>query len=113
MPVLKAGVFREDSIAVVNRVAFADGVKGYLISCVDSNKISNEIFKYEAYYDRVALVSLNGRILAGAEVGTDFFENEIDMGDIVSFTGSEQQMERLDKVQFDLITGVKKRIIGL
>ena len=76
LPVLKAGVFREDSIAVVNRVAFADGVKGYLISCVDSNKISNEIFKYETYYDRVALVSLNGRILAGAEVGTDFFENE-------------------------------------
>ena len=32
-------------------------------------------------------------------------DNEIDMGDIVSFTASTQEMARLKKVQFDLITG--------
>lgn len=76
LPVLNSGTFKANSIAIVNRVVFADGVKGYLISSVDFNKIKNNLFQYEAYYDRVALVSLNGRILAGAETGTNFFENE-------------------------------------
>lgn len=35
----------------------------------------------------------------------DIQNDEIDMGDIISFTGSSKEMSRLKKVQFDLITG--------
>nr|WP_297708102.1 diguanylate cyclase [uncultured Butyrivibrio sp.] len=68
-------VLYSGSIAEVSRVEFADQIKGYLITDVYVNDLYDRIFYRIKYADKMALVSINGEIIAGEDVGTNLWED--------------------------------------
>ncbi|SFC09341.1 GGDEF domain-containing protein [Butyrivibrio sp. YAB3001] len=73
--VSEEGYFRPHSIAIVNHVGFADGMKGFIITSVYYPDLHERIFPQIENGITTALIGLNGTVIAGDNEGTNFWEN--------------------------------------
>lgn len=99
MPILSEGALAKDNIVVVNQVTYKDGRKGFLITAMDITDLNGIIFPYEEYYDKVALISLSGQIIAGKDVGSNFFDDEYGLQEDVIKLNISQKKDLVSRVE--------------
>ncbi len=73
--VTESDVLTPQSIAVVSRITFADQNSGYLITDVYVSDLYERVFSRIRNTDRMGIISINGLIIAGNNVGSNMWDD--------------------------------------